>query len=76
MVEIGKVRFFILAKNPKQLEALWSGILSEAGAFDPAACNSAILVEAAVLPDRRQSGSDTKTQPKPSPANPSDPIDV
>lgn len=53
LVQIGKIRFWILASNPRQLEILWTGILTEAGPFDPALCKNAILIEANSLPGKR-----------------------
>lgn len=55
MVRIGKIRFFIIAETPAQLEALWQSLLTEAGPFDPTICHKAILVEAKLLPESHAS---------------------
>lgn len=53
MVEIGKIKFVILARNTHQLEILWASILSEAGPLDPSKCKPSIMVEARLLPDQK-----------------------
>lgn len=54
-VQIGEIKFMIIAKNARQLETLWHGILIKAGPFDPTKCKKAILIEAKNLPDSRVS---------------------
>ena len=49
--EIGKVRFWVLAKNARELEALCLSAFNQP--FDPSKCKPAILIEASVLPDRK-----------------------
>jgi hypothetical protein len=50
-VQIGSIQFWILAKNTRQLDALWQRIVPGIDTFDPARCKPAILIESAVLPD-------------------------
>jgi hypothetical protein len=50
-VQVGKIQFWILAKNTRQLEILWRGIISGPDTFDPKRCKRAILIESSVLPD-------------------------
>jgi len=52
--QIGDIRFVILAQNSKQLAILWSHIMANAAPLDPAGIKSAILIEAATLPETRQ----------------------
>jgi hypothetical protein len=61
LVQIGDIRFWILAETPRQLETLWLGILSEAGPFDAARCKRAILIEATTLPEKRAVTSKPET---------------
>lgn len=51
--QIGDLRFVLLAENSKQLAALWSHIMTQAAPLDPAGIKSAILIEAATLPDAK-----------------------
>jgi hypothetical protein len=52
MAQIGKVKFCILAKNPKQLALLWEAVCKEAGPLEPEMCQRAILIEAKILPPK------------------------
>ena len=72
MVQIGRIKFCILAKNPAQLEALWLSILTEAGPLEPAMCQKAIMIEAKLLPEKNRS----KTSHLPPAAPTTPPIDV
>lgn len=84
--QIGKVQFVLLAKNRRDLEALWFHIMTEAGPLDPAGCKKAILVEAPLLsvpkgqrddsPGQRPGTTTTKNISSPEGAQHSDPIDV
>jgi hypothetical protein len=49
--QIGDIQFVILAPTARQLETLWSGIMTTP--LDPAGIKSAILIEASTLPDHR-----------------------
>jgi len=50
--QVGDISFSILAANPRQLAILWSGIMAEAGPFDPSGVKRVILIEQCTLPDR------------------------
>jgi hypothetical protein len=70
--QIGEVQFALLATNPRQLQALWSHVMANAGPLDPAGIKKAILIEASTLPDHRP----PTQEPSPGPANPNTTIDV
>lgn len=73
MVRIGKIEFFILARNPRQVETLWNGLLREAGEFDPSACRPAILVASDTFPERKLQQTPAPAEP---PASSQPPIDI
>lgn len=50
MAQVGKIQFCLLAKNPKQLQAIWTALVKEAGPLEPEMCKRSILIEASVLP--------------------------
>ena len=65
--QIGDIQFVLLAKNSRQLEILWRHIMTEVE-LDPAGIKSAILIEAATLPDARPTSPTSQTSPT-SPSN-------
>lgn len=61
--QIDKISFVLMAKNTAQLETLWAHIMANAGPLDPAGIKSAILIEAAILPDVRPTRPTSPTSP-------------
>ena len=53
LCQIGKVEFVVLAKNEKQLAAIYEHIMPEAPPFNPQACKRSILIEADILPPQK-----------------------
>lgn len=64
--QIGDVKFAILAKNSRQLAALWTHIMANAGPLDPAGVKKAILIESKLLPEPgRADGGPHASGPQP-----------
>jgi hypothetical protein len=53
LVRIGKIDFVIVARNAKQLEQLYTAILSQAGPFNPDACKPSIVIASCSLPKQK-----------------------
>lgn len=45
------LQFVIIASNVAQLEAIYTKILPEAPAFDPAMCQKSVMIQASILPE-------------------------
>jgi hypothetical protein len=56
-LEIGNVKFYVLCKNLRQAEAIYTHIVPNAPPFNPEACTRAILIEASILPNERKTKS-------------------
>jgi hypothetical protein len=75
-LQVGNVKFFVLCKNQKQAQAIYSHIVPHAPPFNPEACTRAILIEATILPNERNqnpanaSGAATKIETGDSPETP------
>jgi hypothetical protein len=51
LMQIGKIKFLVLAQNTKHLEALHQHILpNSAEPFNPVACQASIIIQSTVLP--------------------------
>jgi len=54
LMQIGQIKFLVLAKNAAHLEALHARFGSD-GPFNPEACQASIIIQATVLPKTKQS---------------------
>ena len=62
--QLGKIEFVILAKNERQLAALWNHIMANANLpLDTEGIKSCILIEASVLPTRKASVATPHPEP-------------
>lgn len=59
--QIGNVQFAIVAKNRRDLEALWSHIMPGAGPLDSTGIHKSILIEASLLTPKAEARIDIKT---------------
>ncbi len=51
LVQIGEIKFLIVAKNAAELEEIYQAVLPEAGAFNPEACAPSVVISSKILPD-------------------------
>ncbi len=52
LLQLGKVKFIVLAKNDRHLEAIQKFIMP-AVTFNPAACKPSIVIQSNILPNQK-----------------------
>lgn len=53
LAESDGVQFVIIASNADELAELYAKLLPDAGEFNPAACQKAVMVQASLLPETK-----------------------
>lgn len=53
LAEVGKVQFVIIAATPKKLAAVYTALLPNAPAFDPAMCQKSVMIQSSILPEAK-----------------------
>lgn len=58
LFQIGKIKFLVMARNGRELEALHDHIMpAAAGTFNPDACKTSIIIQSSVLPNETDKNS-------------------
>ena len=52
LAEVGNIQFVIIAATPKKLGVVYTALLPNAPAFDPAMCQKSVMIQSSILPQQ------------------------